>query len=163
MRRSLIVGLLALGLLLPAPAAAEETYSPEALRIANALNCPVCEGQSVRDSNSQLARQMRGVIQQKLDEGYTRQEIFDYFVESYGISVLREPPKSGFALVLWWTPIVGLLVGAAILGTFIFGRRGRGPGGARSAEAPVGPSAPDIARYEEMLRRDLSARRRSSR
>lgn len=106
-------------LALPFSVAAEEPLSPEALEIANELNCPVCEGQSVRDSNSQLARQMRQVIQQKLDAGESPEQIKAYFVERYGIGILREPPKEGFTWALWWGPVVGLAFGAAVLYAYL--------------------------------------------
>ena len=108
-----------LALALPRSVVAEEPLSPEALEIANELNCPVCEGQSVRDSNSQLARQMRQVIQQKLDAGESPEQIKSYFVERYGIGILREPPKQGFTWALWWGPIVGLVFGGAVLYAYL--------------------------------------------
>jgi len=121
--RGIAVLVLALAVLfalsMPLPVWAEEPLSPEALAIANELNCPVCEGQSVRDSNSQLARQMRQVIQQKLDAGESPDQIKAYFVERYGIGVLREPPKQGFTWALWWGPVVGLVFGAAVLYAYL--------------------------------------------
>jgi len=113
---------LVLVVVLPSSAAAEEALSPEALSIANELSCPVCEGQSVRDSNSELARQMRQVIQRKLDRGESAEAIKAYFVERYGVAILREPPREGLALVLWWGPFVGLAVGGLVLVAYL--RRG---------------------------------------
>ena len=117
--RWLIFAVLVLTLVVPVRVAAREQLSPEALKIANELNCPVCEGQSVRDSNSQLARQMRQVIQQKLDAGESPEQIKAYFVERYGIGILREPPKQGFIWALWWGPVVGLVFGGAVLYAYL--------------------------------------------
>ncbi len=118
----LLLTVILLALALPLAAAAEEPLSPEALEIANELNCPVCQGQSVRDSNSQLARQMRQVIQQKLDAGESPDAIKAYFVQRYGIEILREPPREGFIWALWWGPVIGLALGGGVL--FAYLRRG---------------------------------------
>ncbi|HUZ01922.1 MAG TPA: cytochrome c-type biogenesis protein CcmH, partial [Thermomicrobiaceae bacterium] len=128
-----LVVLLAL-VLAPTVALADETLSPEALSIANSLNCPVCEGLSVRDSTSQLSGEMRQLIQTKLDQGETRQQIMDYFVHSYGVGILREPPKQGIMGALWLGPIVGLVLGAVLLGAFVLQRRGRSPGPGAGAD-----------------------------
>lgn len=155
MKRSILVSILIVQvlLLMPTLAAAEETLSPEALEIAGSLNCPVCEGLSVRDSNSQLSQDMRAQIQRMLDEGKTRQEVFDYFVERYGIGILREPPKEGFVLTLWWGPVIGLAVGVLVLATFIVQRRARRERPDR--ESSASDDADDLRAYEERLRREL--------
>lgn len=136
---------------------ADEQLSPEALSIANSLNCPVCEGLSVRDSQSQLSGQMRQEIQKRLDEGQTRQQIINYFVSRYGVGILRSPPKHGFTQTLWWGPVVGLVVGLVILGTFL-GRRlirsdfGRG----RSVpESAASATDDELSVYEERMRQEL--------
>ena len=77
--------------------------------------CPVCEGQSVAESNAQLARDMRAVIKTKLLEGNTKEEIMDYFVSSYGETILASPPPKGFSVILWLLPILSVLIGAAII------------------------------------------------
>ncbi len=128
-----------------APVHAEEPLSPEALEIANQLNCPVCQGQSVRDSNSELARQMRQLIQEKLDQGQTREEILAYFVERYGVSVLREPPRQGFLWLLWWGPAIGLVIG--ILAVALYLRQRRPTTEESASDAP--PAA--LERVERLL------------
>jgi len=154
-KRSIVVSILiVVGLLLtPTLAAAEETLSPEALEIAGSLNCPICEGLSVRDSDSQLSRDMRAQIQRMLDEGKTRQEIIDYFVERYGMGILRDPPKEGFVLTLWWGPVIGLAVGVLVLATFMVQRRARRERVGRESSEPG--DGDELRAYEERLRREL--------
>ncbi|MDO8671299.1 MAG: cytochrome c-type biogenesis protein CcmH [Dehalococcoidia bacterium] len=94
-------------------ALAESPIDKEAREIAESLACPICQGQSVAESKSQLAQQMRSVIRKKVEEGESREEIMQYFVDRYGDVVLREPPKGGFNEILWWLPVLGLLAGAA--------------------------------------------------
>ncbi|WP_051914667.1 cytochrome c-type biogenesis protein [Thermorudis peleae] len=123
-RLMLLLAMVVLSLLAGAyPVFAAEGLSPEALKIANELNCPVCEGQSVRDSNSQLAGEMRQLIQQMLDAGQTPDQIKAYFVQRYGVGILRDPPKEGFVWTLWWGPVVGLVIGIAVLTLYFQSRK----------------------------------------
>jgi cytochrome c-type biogenesis protein CcmH len=161
-KRSLFAIALSLSLLLligGTAGAADEALSAEALSIANSLNCPVCTGESVRDSSSQLAHDMRELIQQKLDQGMTRQQIMDYFVGAYGVTILRQPPKHGFSLALWWIPVVAVVAGAGILLGFLTQRR-RWQAGTVSAGEPtmdVELDDPSLARFEELVRQDVTA------
>lgn len=162
MKRNLFAIALSLSLLLlvgGAASAEDEPLSAEALSIANSLNCPVCTGESVRDSSSQLAHDMRELIQQKLDQGQTRQQIIDYFVGAYGVTILRQPPKHGFSLALWWIPVVAVIAGAGILLGFLTQRRRWNAGAVASGEPSVEVEIddPSLARFEELIRQDVTA------
>jgi cytochrome c-type biogenesis protein CcmH len=160
-KRSLIAIITAFTLLLIVPAVAgatgDETLSPEALAIANSLNCPVCQGESVRDSNSQLSHDIRQLIQQKLDQGESRQQIMDYFVSRYGETILRQPPKNGFSLALWWIPVGAIVFGLLVLAGFLTQKR-------RLTLAPAGEvtmtansdSDLDLALFEERVKDDVA-------
>jgi len=87
--------------------------------IAQELMCPVCRGQTVANSNSELAHDMRMVIRQKLQEGKTKQQILDYFTARYGDTVLSSPPKRGVNLVLWLLPLFALIAGLVFLLWFL--------------------------------------------
>jgi cytochrome c-type biogenesis protein CcmH len=160
-KRKLLTGALLLIVMSMIPAAAladDVQMSPEALQISNNLNCPVCEGQSVRDSNSQLARDMRRIVQERLDEGYTEDEVYDYFVDRYGVGILREPPRSGFFLTLWWAPVIGLAIGALVLGTFLTQRK-KPASTAKSNDDDhqdrSGADDEDLSEYEARVLQDL--------
>jgi cytochrome c-type biogenesis protein CcmH len=127
------IALLAL-LAMTAAAAADDAYSQRTLRIARELNCPICAGESVADSQSELARQMRGIIEQKVQAGETDAQIKAYFQARYGDSVLASPPKSGLTLALWWLPVAAIAVGALALGLFLRERTRVTP----SPELPAG-------------------------
>ena len=75
--------------------------------------CPVCPGESIDQSQVALAVQMRGIVNEKLAEGWSDQQVRQFFVERYGPSVLLEPPTSGVSLAVWILPPVG--VAAAIV------------------------------------------------
>ena len=114
-RKALSVGLfLSLALFLAFPAEGD-TIEDQVAEISGELMCPVCEGQSVAESNAQLARDMRAVIKTKLLEGDTKEEIMDYFVSSYGETILASPPPKGFSVILWLLPVLSVLIGGAII------------------------------------------------
>ena len=92
-----------------------DTLEDQIAEISGELMCPVCEGQSVAESNAQLARDMRAVIKTKLLEGKSKEEIIDYFVSSYGETILASPPPKGFSVILWLLPALSVLIGAAII------------------------------------------------
>jgi cytochrome c-type biogenesis protein CcmH len=102
-----------------AAASAQDAYSERTLHIARQLNCPICAGESVADSQSELARQMRGIIEQKVQAGESDAQIKAYFQARYGDSVLASPPKSGLTLALWWLPVVAVAIGALALVLFL--------------------------------------------
>jgi len=163
--RIILISIFGALLLTPLAAQAVETLSPEALSIANKLNCPVCEGLSVRDSTSQLSGQMRQEIQNRLDEGQTPQQIINYFVSVYGVSILRDPPKHGFILTLWWGPVIGIVVGLILLGAFLLQKRMRMTRtGASGGAVFAGASAidRDLESYEARFLRELDADEQNS-
>ena len=82
--------------------------------IAGKLACPVCAGQSVKDSNAQLAVQMRQVIAEQLDLGRSEREIIAYMVDRYGEEILLDPPKSGPQLWVWIGPVVVIASGLVL-------------------------------------------------
>ena len=81
-----------------------------AYEISNELMCPVCQGQTVAESNSGLAISMREVVKKQLDEGKNKEEILNYFVNIYGDTILAKPPISGFSLILYTTPLLFLCI-----------------------------------------------------
>ncbi len=82
--------------------------------ISNELMCPVCKGQTVAESNSQLALSMKEVVRIKVSEGKSKEEILDYFILQYGDTILAKPPIRGFNLLLWILP-PGILVLSILL------------------------------------------------
>jgi cytochrome c-type biogenesis protein CcmH len=132
--------------------ASQKTIDTEVMEIANELMCPVCQGQSVAESNSELARDMRGIIRQKLEEGQTREEIIGYFVERYGESILGAPPMRGFNIFLWALPALAFIVGGLIIARLLHSQRNES-----SLQSQGVQSAKPIteSEYEERLRREL--------
>jgi cytochrome c-type biogenesis protein CcmH len=122
-------------------------------RVALQLQCPVCEGQSIADSPSGLAADMRTVIRTKLVAGEADQQILDEFVASYGDSILSEPPKRGISLGVWLGPSIGVALGAITLVLLLRTWR-RAPGAAARQRTSVDPEVADeFHRFREELGR----------
>ncbi|MEK7806332.1 MAG: cytochrome c-type biogenesis protein CcmH, partial [Chloroflexota bacterium] len=73
----------------------------EAYAIDRMLMCPICAGQTIDQSQSALAGQMRRLVREMLAQGETREEVLEFFAERYGQKVLAAPPKSGANLLAW--------------------------------------------------------------
>lgn len=83
--------------------------------IAKQMFCPVCENTPLDVCPTQACAQWRELIRQKLAEGWSEQEIMDYFVEQYGARVLSAPPARGFFWLAYLVPPAAILAGAFIL------------------------------------------------
>ena len=83
--------------------------------IAAQLRCPVCQGLSLADSQSELSMQMREVIRDQVRAGKTDAEVIDYFVAKYGEWILLEPKFSGFNLLAYLLPLIVLALGMAVI------------------------------------------------
>ncbi len=112
------MALLALGLAIVAVACASHEDVPplerRAQQLSEAIMCPVCPGESIDQSRNPLAVQMRGIVVDRLERGWTEDEVKGFFVERYGPSVILEPPTSGFSLLAWVLP-PAVLVGAGVI------------------------------------------------
>ena len=94
-------------------AAQPKTLDQRTLEVAQQVQCPVCNGESVADSPSLKAAEMRGVIRQQLAEGRSEQQVLDYFSSVYGSDILESPPRQGFTSLIWIMPVLMLLAGVA--------------------------------------------------
>jgi cytochrome c-type biogenesis protein CcmH len=121
------------------------TLDPKVFEIANQLRCPVCTAESVGDSGSSIAVEMRDVIQQQLEEGKSEREILAFFQERYGDWILLNPPKRGIHLLVWLLPLIVALVGAGLL--VMYFRRWT-----KQAQKPVEASNEDLERVREEMK-----------
>jgi cytochrome c-type biogenesis protein CcmH len=107
-----------------APAGAKRT--PEEARslavgVASTLRCPVCQGMSVSDSSSNAAVMMYDRIQGQFEEGYSEQQVIDYWVARYGEWVLLAPTERHW--IVWLGPIIVGFGGFTWLSFSLFGRK----------------------------------------
>jgi len=102
---------------------------------------------------TQACAQWRDLIRQKLSEGWSEQQIKDYFVEQYGERVLGAPPARGFNWLVYLVPPVAILAGIYILYKAFLSMRAK-PAEQAAPEAQVEIPADDyIRRMEEELRK----------
>jgi cytochrome c-type biogenesis protein CcmH len=83
--------------------------------IAKQLYCPVCENIPLDVCPTTACAQWRELIRQKLSEGWTEQQIKDYFVQQYGDRVLGTPPARGINWLVYLVPPIAIIAGAFIL------------------------------------------------
>jgi cytochrome c-type biogenesis protein CcmH len=144
--------------LLAAPALAESDLDAQTREVAKDLRCKICTNLSVADSQSDLAKDMRKIIREQLQQGKSRAEIEQYFVARYGEEVLLDPPKRGFNLFVWGSPVLLLVVGLLVLGFAVNKWSARRP-----AQLLPQPAADELAGYDELLREDREQLRGGSR
>ena len=83
--------------------------------ISKQLYCPVCENIPLDACGTQACVQWRNTIREKLDAGWSEEEIKQYFSDQYGVRVLAEPPIEGFNKLLWYLPPFLFLIGALLV------------------------------------------------
>jgi cytochrome c-type biogenesis protein CcmH len=111
-----ILGIILLASYSLLPALAQEESDFDRINdIAKELNCPTCTGINLSDCRTLTCEQWREQIDELVDEGYSDQEVLDYFSTRYGDQVLQEPPQRGFTLLVWILPVVALIGGGTWL------------------------------------------------
>ena len=88
------------------------------------LRCVVCQGQSIADSDADLAADMRALVRERIRRGERPAAIRDWLIARYGDYVTYDPPLSAATLLLWLAPLLLLAAGGWIaLGSFRRGSR----------------------------------------
>jgi len=91
----------------------DNSPAARAARLEHQLACPVCEGQSVADSNSSQSQAIRENIPRQIASGMSDADIRAYYVARYTDKILETPSNSGLGVVAWGLPTVAILLGAA--------------------------------------------------
>ncbi|HUP93574.1 MAG TPA: cytochrome c-type biogenesis protein [Burkholderiales bacterium] len=98
-----------------APAAGNPQVEKRVMTLAEELRCLVCQNQSLADSHADLAVDLRNQVREKVKQGMSDRQIVDYMVERYGDFVLYRPPVKMTTLLLWFGPLLLVLIGVAVL------------------------------------------------
>ena len=83
--------------------------------ITKNLRCLVCQGQSIYDSDSEFANSLKILVDKKLAEGFSENEIYEFFKEKYGDWILYDPGLNKNTYILWFMPLLIFLLGGAII------------------------------------------------
>ena len=105
---------LILAALMGSPALAQSANEIRAKALFNELRCVVCAGQSIAESNAELAQDMRAQVEFLIDDNRSDAEIRDWFVSRYGDAVLMNPPLKQLTFALWFGPLVIFIFGLGI-------------------------------------------------
>jgi cytochrome c-type biogenesis protein CcmH len=98
-------------------------------QLTHQLRCPMCQNESLADSNAPIARDLRNQIFQMMQQGKSDEEIKQYLVARYSRFVLYDPPLTPGTWLLWFGPLLILLGGAGVV-VLAIRRRNRGAGSA---------------------------------
>lgn len=94
----------------------------QAKALMETLRCLVCQGQSIADSDAEMAGDMRALVRERIAKGEKPEAIRKWLVQRYGDYVTYDPPLSWITAPLWLTPVVLLTVGL-FLARRLFRRR----------------------------------------
>ena len=113
------------------------------------IRCLVCQNQSIDDSDAGLAKDLRKLLRERLTAGDSDEDIKKFLVARYGKFVLLRPPVQGETYLLWFGPLLILLLGG--IGVIVFVRRQR----AKTAPASeAGLTADEERRTVALLKDD---------
>lgn len=150
MRRAAIILVLAAAIAAALPAyavqpdeiLADPVKEARARDLSKELRCMVCQNQSIDDSDAPLARDLRLLVRERLTAGDSDKQVIDFLVARYGDFVLLKPPLTTQTMLLWFTPLLVLLIAGTGLGLWM--RR-------RPRDLPIAPlSAAEQARVDDL-------------
>jgi cytochrome c-type biogenesis protein CcmH len=124
---------------------ADPALEARAREISRDLRCPVCQGESIDDSNAPISRDLRLLVRERLVAGDSNPEVIDYVVARYGEFVLFNPRATGSGLILWLAGPAMLLAGGGIAWAMLRRR-------AAAPETAAALSPEEKARLERLLR-----------
>lgn len=87
--------------------------------ISQNIRCLVCQNQSIDESNSELAKDLRVLIKEKVSKGFNNKEIYNYLSRRYGDYILLNPPLKTNTILLWFLPFLILILGTILMLKFI--------------------------------------------
>ena len=93
----------------------DEAQEQQFRQLTEQLRCPKCQNNSIADSNSLIASDLRQKVYELMQEGKSQKEIVDYMVARYGNFVTYDPPLTPLTVLLWVMPVVAIGLGGWII------------------------------------------------
>ena len=87
----------------------------QAQALMGQLRCLVCQGQSIADSDAELAGDMRDLVRRRIAAGEKPSEIRSWLIQRYGTWISYKPTAEPAAWPLWLAPLALLLIGAFLI------------------------------------------------
>ena len=94
---------------------ADPAKEAEARRLMETLRCLVCQGQSIADSDEEMAGDMRALVRSRIAAGESAADVRQGLIRSYGDYVTYDPPLSAVTAPLWIAPVALLVIGALVM------------------------------------------------
>jgi len=91
-----------------------------AVALQKELRCLVCQGESLDESNAPLAADLRRLIRERIAAGDSDDQVKAFLVSRYGDFILMKPPLMPSTWLLWFGPLVVLLLGGGVAAFVIF-------------------------------------------
>ena len=82
--------------------------------LAARIRCPVCQGESIADSPTPYAKDIMAFVEQRIDEGWTDEQILDYLEDRFA-GIRLDPRFSGTTMLLWLLPLGVASAGIALV------------------------------------------------
>jgi len=98
-----------------APAVDDPALEKRVTALSEELRCLVCQNQTLADSHAELAIDLKNQVREQLRQGKSEREVTDYMVARYGDFVLYRPPVKATTWLLWFGPLLLLVVGMMVL------------------------------------------------
>lgn len=164
-----VVALAGLGIV-RAASPAPLTQRQQVDAISATIRCPTCQGLSIKDSSSVLARGARKIVEEQVAQGRTPDQVRQYFVERYGPWILLSPTSNGPGLLVWALPLLVVPAAGALAWRWVRDRRveasgvlvgatdGDGDAAAALTAFRAGDLDPDASPAGESLREALLVR-----
>jgi len=149
MRRTLLI---IMAVLIPAwtavakdarPLAEDPQIEARMMKLAENMRCLVCQNQTLADSHSDFAVDLRQEMREMMKKGKSDKEIVDFMVARFGDFILFDPPMKSTTILLWFGPFILLLIGGSVLIINLQRRR------KRITETQLSPA--DLERAEKLL------------
>ncbi len=98
-----------------APVAADPVLEARVMAVAAELRCLVCQNQTIADSHSGLAEDLRNQVREQLRTGASNEQVVQFMTDRYGDFVRYRPPLKASTVLLWVGPAVFLGLGLGAL------------------------------------------------
>lgn len=92
----------------------DPTREAQAKALMETLRCLVCQGQSIADSDADMASDMRALVRERMAQGESADQVRAWLIERYGEYVSYDPPMSALTAPLWLAPLLLLGIGALV-------------------------------------------------
>ncbi|SVE64502.1 uncharacterized protein METZ01_LOCUS517356, partial [marine metagenome] len=79
------------------------------INLIDNIRCPVCKGQSIGGSNSDLAKDLREQVRKMILNDKSDNDVYLFMIERYGDFVIFKPPINWKTYLLWFTPLIFLV------------------------------------------------------